>query len=201
MAPNFSEPPENTMSRGQVLIVMAVTALLLLLVTRLWMLLGSVSLFPTRWSVQALIWGIGFAVIISLMSAVVYRVWPQYRNSADYYVQLVVSPLEPLDIVWLGLLPGLSEELLFRGVMLPEFGQNWEGIIISSLCFGGLHLSGWKQWPYVLWASIVGGILGFSAVWSGNLLVPIVAHCLTNMISGGIWKYQNRIQQPSQNNP
>jgi hypothetical protein len=97
--------------------------------------------------------------------------------------------------MWLGLLPGLSEELLFRGVMLPAFGRNWEGIIISSICFGALHLSGWQQWPYMIWAIMIGGVLGFSAVWSGNLLVPIVAHILTNIISAAIWKYRNTSPQ------
>jgi uncharacterized protein len=191
MSSNFPEAPES-MSRGQVLIVIAVTALILMIVTRVWMHFGNVRLFPVRLSWQAGIWGVGFAIAISGASYLLYRLWPQYRISADYYVNLVVAPLEPLDVIWLGLLPGLSEELLFRGVMLPEFGRNWEGIIISSLCFGALHLSGWKQWPYMLWACVIGVVFGYSAVWSGNLLVPIVAHCLTNMISGAIWKYRHR---------
>jgi uncharacterized protein len=194
MMPNAPESPEfdQPMTRGQVLIVMAVTAVVLWLVTRVWMHLGAVTLFPISWSGMALGAGVGVALLISGLSALVYRFWPQYRQSADYYVRLVVYPLALPDLLWLGLLPGLSEELLFRGVMLPEFGRDWQGVLLSSLCFGALHLSGWKQWPYVLWATVVGGILGFSAIWSGNLLVPIVAHSLTNMISGAIWKYQHR---------
>ncbi len=184
-------PDEPEMSRGQILIVMAVTALILLIVTRTWMYFGPVVLFPCRFSLSAIGWGVGFAIVIAIASALVYQVWPQYRASADYYVQLVVKPLLWPDLIWLGLLPGLSEELLFRGVMLPAFGRNWEGIAISSLCFGALHLSGWKQWPYLVWATVVGGVLGFSAVWSGNLLVPIVAHSLTNVISAAIWQYRH----------
>jgi uncharacterized protein len=103
---------------------------------------------------------------------------------------MVVKPLILPDLIWLGLLPGLSEELLFRGVMLPAFGGDWEAIVISSLCFGALHLSGWQQWPYLVWATVIGGLLAWSAVWSGNLLVPIVAHSLTNIMSGLIWKYR-----------
>ncbi len=183
-------PDEPEMSRGQILIVMAVTALILLIVTRVWMYFGPITLFPCHLSLSAIGWGVGFAIVIAIASALVYKVWPQYRASADYYVQLVVKPLLWPDLIWLGLLPGLSEELLFRGVMLPAFGRNWEGIAISSLCFGALHLSGWKQWPYLVWATVVGGVLGFSAVWSGNLLVPIVAHSLTNIISAALWQYR-----------
>jgi membrane protease YdiL (CAAX protease family) len=170
---------------------MALTAIVLLLVTRLWMHFGRVSLFPVSWSWQALALGTGLALIISCCSAIVYRLWPNYRHSADYYLDLVIKPLFLPDLVWLGLLPGLSEELLFRGVMLPELGANWEGIVISSLCFGALHLSGWKQWAYVVWATLVGGALGYSMVWSGNLFVPIVAHVLTNLISASLWKYRD----------
>jgi uncharacterized protein len=185
-SPPPSEMPDLT--REQVLIVMAITALVLFVIARLWMHLGHVSLFPHRWHPLAVLWGIGFAIAISTASAIVYAIWPQYRQSADHYVNMIVAPLAPWDIIWLGLLPGLSEELLFRGVMLPEFGLNREGVIISSLCFGALHMSSWRQWPYIFWATIVGGVLGFSAIWSGNLFVPIVAHSLTNIISGLVWQ-------------
>jgi uncharacterized protein len=188
-----AEPPEfPELSRSQILIVMAVTALILMLLARLGLYLGNVTLLPLRFTWQSWGWGLGFALMISVASALLYEFWPQYRSSADHYVQMVVKPLHWLDLFWLGLLPGVSEELLFRGVMLPAFGRNWEGVIISSLCFGALHLSGWKQWPYMLWATIVGGILGYSAVWSGNLLVPVVAHILTNIVSGSVWKYRQR---------
>jgi hypothetical protein len=40
----------------------------------------------------------------------------------------------------------------------------------------------------VVWASIVGLLLGFSALATGNLLVPIVAHVATNLISSYLWK-------------
>ena len=89
----------------------------------------------------------------------------------------------------MGLLPGLSEELLFRGVMLPAIGMNMGGIVLSSLCFGVLHLSGLQQWPYVVWATLVGFLLGLSALETGNLLVPILAHIVTNLISSLAWKY------------
>lgn len=183
-------PEEMQLNRGQILIVIAVTAVILLIIARLWMYFGQVTLFRFQFTSDILLWGSAFALGISMASALIYELWPQYRDAADYYVKMVVQPLVGFDIVWLGLLPGLSEELLFRGVMLPAFGANWEAVVISSICFGALHLSGWRQWPYVIWASIVGGILGFSALWTGNLLVPIVAHILTNIISAFIWKYR-----------
>jgi len=60
------------------------------------------------------------------------------------------------------------------------------------LVFGVLHLSGSQQWPYVVWATIVGVLLGVSAVGTGNLLVPIVAHVATNWLSSFFWKLGHR---------
>lgn len=189
MAEQLPETPEvEPLSRTQVLIAMGVTAIVLLLVSKLWIQFGSVVLLPLRWSGKAVLLGLGLGLGITLASSTVYYLWKEYRQSADYYLELVLKPLVIPDLLWLGLLPGLSEELLFRGVMLPAFGLNLEGLIFSSLCFGVLHLSTPKQWPYVVWATVVGMLLGVSAVLTGNLLVPIVAHISTNLISSALWK-------------
>ncbi|PSB24604.1 CPBP family intramembrane metalloprotease [Stenomitos frigidus ULC18] len=193
MAEQRPDHPEvESLSRTQVLIAMGVTAVVLLLVAKLWVQFGTVILLPLQWSAIAVLQGLGLGVVITLASAVVYRVWPAYRQSADYYLALVLKPLVLPDLIWLGLLPGLSEELLFRGVMLPAFGLTFEGVIISSLCFGVLHLSSPRQWSYVVWATTIGVLLGYSALLTGNLLVPIVAHITTNLVSSTIWKWSNR---------
>ena len=168
---------------------MGVTAIVLLLAAKLWMHLGAIALLPMQWSGMAVLMGLGLGVFITLASSMIYRIWPAYRQSADYYLQLVLKPLIVPDLIWLGLLPGMSEELLFRGVMLPALGLNAEGLILSSLCFGVLHLSSPKQWAYVAWASVIGALLGASVLLTGNLLVPIVAHIATNLISSSLWKW------------
>lgn len=186
------QPEVEALSRTQVLIAMGVTAVVLLLAAKLWVQFGTVVLLPLKWSSIAILQGFGLGIVITLASAVVYRIWAAYRQSADYYLALVLKPLVLPDLIWLGLLPGLSEELLFRGVMLPAFGLTFEGVIISSLCFGVMHLSSPRQWSYVVWAAMVGVLLGYSALLTGNLLVPIVAHIVTNLISSTVWKWSDR---------
>ena len=186
------QPEVEALSRTQVLIAMGVTAGVLLLVAKLWIQFGTVILLPLRWSPIAILQGVGLGLGITSASAVVYRTWADYRQSADHYLALVLKPLVLPDLVWLGLLPGLSEELLFRGVMLPAFGLTVEGVLISSLCFGVLHLSSPKQWSYVVWATAIGVVLGYSALLTGNLLVPIVGHITTNWISSTVWKWSDR---------
>ncbi len=182
----------SPLSRRQILVAMAVTAVVLLIIAKLWMRFYQIPMLPVSLAIDNLLLGVALGLGISISSGIVYRLWGKYRQSADLYLELVLKPLTFLDLIWLGLLPGMSEELLFRGVMLPAFGLNILGLSISSICFGVLHLSGKNQWPYVVWATIIGFVLGFSALATGNLLVPIVAHIITNLISGSLWKLDNR---------
>lgn len=182
------DPSIQPLSRIQILGLMGVTAVIFLVIAKLWLRLSSVSLLNVSWDAVAMLIGVGLGLTITTASFVVYRLWPAYRRSSDFYLEFVLKPLLLLDIIWVGLLPGLSEELLFRGVMLPAIGLNITGVVLTSLCFGILHLSGSQQWPYVIWATIVGVALGFSAIITHNLLVPIVAHTFTNLISSYLWK-------------
>lgn len=194
---NSDNPEIEPLTRTQILVIMGVTALVLLIVAKLWQKLGSVPLLSLQITTNALLIGLGMALAITAASSLLYRLWSAYRRSADFYLELVLKPLAWSDLIWLGLLPGLSEELLFRGVMLPALGLDTTAVVISSLLFGVLHLSGSQQWSYVVWATVVGLALGFSAVLTGNLLVPIVAHIITNLISSCLWKLGNSVGFPS----
>lgn len=187
-----TDPEIESLTRTQILIAMGVTAVVLLVIAKLSLHFGSFSVMPVRPTLEASLLGVGIGLGITGASSVIYRLWPGYQRSADYYLELVLKPLLWPDLIWLGLLPGLSEELLFRGVMLPAVGLNWVGLLGSSFCFGILHLSGPQQWPYAAWATTVGLLLGYSALETGNLLVPIVAHITTNLISSCLWKLDTK---------
>jgi uncharacterized protein len=185
---NSNNPDIEPLTRTQILIVMGITAVILLAIAKIWQKLGAIAIIPLQVKIPDLLLGIGMAFGITIASSIIYRLWPAYRRSADFYLELVLKPLLWPDLIWLGLLPGLSEELLFRGVMLPALGLDWTALIISSILFGVLHMSGSQQWPYVVWATVVGFGLGYSALTTGNLLIPIVAHIVTNFVSSCIWK-------------
>jgi len=183
-------PPRlESLSRTQVLVAMGVTSVLLLLAAKLWLHFQPQVLLPITLTLEGSLVGVGLGLAITLLSAVIYRFWPAYRKSADSYLSMVLQPLHWVDLPWLGLLPGLSEELLFRGVMLPAIGLTAQGVVLSAASFGILHLSSWRQWPYVIWATLIGLVLGLSVVITHNLLVPVVAHITTNLISSLLWKW------------
>jgi membrane protease YdiL (CAAX protease family) len=167
---------------------MGVTAVILLLIAQVWRKLGSINLIPLNFTPEAVLLGSVIAVSIVITSMILAQVWLDYRRSAEQYLELIITPLVIPDLIWVGILPGLSEELLFRGIMIPAFGYDLFAVIVSSILFGILHLSDVQNWHYVVWAVVIGFILGYSAYLTGNLLVPIVAHSLTNFFSSLMWK-------------
>lgn len=176
------------LTRVQVLVAMGVTAVVLLLIAKTWLYFEPAKLLPLSFSWLDAGMGVALGLGFTLASAALYEAWEQYRHSADAYLTIVLTPLKWPDLIWLGLLPGLSEELLFRGVMLPAIGLNSLGILVSGASFGVLHLSSLQQWPYVLWATVIGWSLALMAVDTGNLLVPVLAHVVTNVASSIVWK-------------
>ncbi|MFQ4140419.1 CPBP family intramembrane glutamic endopeptidase [Nodosilinea sp. PGN35] len=186
------DPQLEPLTRMQVLAAMGVTAVVLLLISKAWLHFDPAELMPMRLAWADGLLGLGLGLAITLASGMVYRLWPAYRNSADTYLTMVLQPLQWPDLIWLGLLPGLSEELLFRGVMLPAIGMNSLGIAVSAASFGVLHLSSLQQWTYVVWATAIGLVLAIAAVLTGNLLVPIVAHTVTNLASSVVWKLRQQ---------
>lgn len=186
--PENNQPNSESFTRTQILSFMGITALILLTIAQLWQKLGKINIIPVKFSLQDFLTGVFIAGGIFIASFTLTKLWPEYRLSAEKYLNLIISPLVISDLIWVALLPGLSEELLFRGVMLPAFGYDWLALTISSIFFGILHWSEVSSWHYVLWAIIIGFLLGYSAYFTGNLLVPIVAHSLTNFISSFLWK-------------
>ena len=184
----------NISSRERTLVFIAISAVILMAIAKIWQVWGEVTLLPVVWKVSDIGLGVAVAVGIVALSSSLYKTWTLYRESVDSYVELMVEPLSWWDLVWLGLLPGLSEELLFRGVMLSAFGQDMTAVVFSSLVFGVLHLRGWQYWPYAVLVTLVSFILGYSALATQNLLVPIVIHILVNFFSSVFWKYNKSLQ-------
>ena len=189
--PELDQSETEALSRAELLVALAAKAIILLLIARMWQFFEPVRL-PVILSWQAASIGVLIGLGISAGSALIYRIWPAYRHSADVYLTFVLTPLFVSDCLWIGLLPGMSEELLFRGVMLPAFGLNTTGLLFSSLCFGIMHMSKPHQWPYAMWASGVGLIFGLSVLSTGNLLIPITAHIVTNFVSSLFWQILRR---------
>jgi membrane protease YdiL (CAAX protease family) len=82
------------------------------------------------------------------------------------------------DLFMLAAIAGISEELLFRGVIQPWIEASWgitAALIGSNVIFGLVH----AVTPlYAVLATLVGIYLGLSLDYGGerNLLIPIIIH-------------------------
>ncbi|MEI6132875.1 MAG: CPBP family intramembrane glutamic endopeptidase [Bacillota bacterium] len=82
------------------------------------------------------------------------------------------------DLLILASIAGVSEELLFRGVIQPWIENSWgaaTGLIASNILFGLVH----AVTPlYAVLAMLVGIYLSLSLTYGGetNVLVPIIIH-------------------------
>ena len=85
-----------------------------------------------------------------------------------------------LNLLMIGILPAVGEELLFRSVLQPMIGKTLKnmhlGIIISAILFSMMHLQFYGFIPRVA----LGMLLGYFYLWSGSILVPMLMHLVNN---------------------
>lgn len=91
------------------------------------------------------------------------------------------SPLRLLlMLAIMGFGAGVTEELFFRGLMMPIisrfFGSIWLGIVLSGLFFGMMHSSVYDFLPI----SIIGMLFGYIYYKTNNLWVTIFIHSFYN---------------------
>jgi membrane protease YdiL (CAAX protease family) len=93
----------------------------------------------------------------------------------------------PLDflllLLLLGVVPGVCEEILFRGFVQAGLRQTFESgrtaIVVGALVFAGFHLNPWR-FDVLL---IIGLYLGYLVQRTGSLVPSMVAHALINILS------------------
>ncbi len=89
------------------------------------------------------------------------------------------------DLLILASIAGVSEELLFRGVLQPWLENSWNitaGLIASNLIFALVH----AVTPlYALLAMLIGLYLGLSLDYGGerNLLIPMIIHAMYDFVA------------------
>jgi membrane protease YdiL (CAAX protease family) len=85
--------------------------------------------------------------------------------------------------VVISIIPAISEELIFRGVIQKLFidlAKNKHfGIILTATLFSAMHMDVAGFIPRFA----LGAMLGYLYVWSGSIYLPIVAHFANNLLA------------------
>lgn len=87
------------------------------------------------------------------------------------------------NILIMAIIPAICEELFFRGVLqtycIQLFRNKHIAILITAIIFSIIHFQFYGFIPRVL----LGIYLGYLMIWSGSLLLPIIAHFMHNFLS------------------
>ena len=164
---------------GMFLAAVGIQGAVLLLALGAGPLLGAPPLDGLRLSWEAA--AAGLAAALPPAAAVILAVRgevPWARRLAatveDLLKPLLVNP--PARLALVAALAGVGEEALFRGVLqtaVADAAGPGAGLLAASLLFGGAHF---LSRAYAVLATLFGLFLGALYLWSGNLLVPVVAH-------------------------
>lgn len=127
-------------------------------------------------------WLVGMAVLI--VAALAMALFGAYSIRG---VNSGVNWLAPLLV--LGLLPGITEEIMFRGVLfrIIEDGLGtWAALVVSAMFFGLVHLGNPNAtlWSSVAIAIEAGFLLGMAYAWTRSLWFVMGLHAAWNFTQG-----------------
>ncbi|GAB3231208.1 hypothetical protein GCM10027346_17460 [Hymenobacter seoulensis] len=96
------------------------------------------------------------------------------------YLTRFSSPLRfVVAVLVIAVVPAVSEELFFRGVIqrnLVQWTSRHVGIWLAAALFSAIHFQFFGFVPRF----VLGLVLGYLYEWSGNILVPMAAHFAQN---------------------
>ena len=112
-----------------------------------------------------------------------WRPFVDLKNQVRAMVRELFPRARIIELAIIAILAGVSEELLFRGVLQTLVGR-WTspliGLVIASLIFGAMHA---VSRLYFVLATVIGAYLGWLFVEFDDLTVPIVAHGLYDFVA------------------
>lgn len=99
-----------------------------------------------------------------------------------------------ISILVIAVLPGVGEELLFRGLIQNKLyagiGNIHWAIWITGFIFGAIH----GQFFGIVPRMFLGVLFGYLYYWSGNLIIPMTAHFINNAFTVTmLYLYRNEV--------
>ncbi|HWP48276.1 MAG TPA: type II CAAX endopeptidase family protein [Candidatus Limnocylindrales bacterium] len=106
---------------------------------------------------------------------------PEYAR----FLEEFLLNFKGLSLIWgvllLAVLPGICEEMLFRGFILSGFLKGFHretAVILTGILFGIIHLDIYRFIP----TSLLGILFGYLVLKTGSILTAMLAHTTNNSI-------------------
>ena len=131
----------------------------------------------------AILAAVPIIIIVSIITQLINIIYP----IPESYLKAMENLLTMSDggllrtIIIIAVLPGICEEILFRGFIINGFKKRGflSSIVITALLFGIIHLELFKLIPVI----IIGIWLGYLVLRTNSLFVPIIAHIINNTLA------------------
>jgi membrane protease YdiL (CAAX protease family) len=146
---------------------------------------------PLLW-ISIIIFMIGFVIVSSELDNLVNYIFPMPEMFRNIFETLMAKQAFAFAIIVMGIIPGVMEELFFRGLILDGLARNYsqrKAIIISALLFGIIHLNPWQFYG----GFIVGIISALVCIKTNSILLSIYIHFFNNTIYTIAVRYRNFI--------
>ena len=133
---------------------------------------------------RRLLVGVGVGAAVGLLSVLAWR-WAvhalEWARRLRREFREVLGALLPGEVLLLAGASSLGEEMFFRGALLPALPG---GLWLSSLLFALPHIGpGARFLPWTASALVMGLLFGAMFQLTGDLVAPITAHFLINLLN------------------
>ncbi len=122
--------------------------------------------------------GLGVGAVLVGVWALIAR-WVAAGRELEREFGWILGEQRIWEIVYLALLTGVAEELLFRGAL-----HQFIGPFLTTALFAVVH---WPvNWSFRLWpllALLAGAVMAAERIWTGSLIAPAVTHAVVNGIN------------------
>jgi len=121
--------------------------------------------------------GVGVGVLLGLVEYSILRPKP-IEVGSNVFSNLLYLVVTMIVFV------GLTEELLFRGLLqsyMVDLMPKWQAVHLTSLIFGLFHI-GWLNPMEVVFAYSAGTVFGYLFIKASGLTAPVVAHGFGNIV-------------------
>jgi hypothetical protein len=177
----------DSQSPGFLRLALTGEAGLLLLAWGLGRWLGISPLQQIHPDLDGVLWGLAATVplLLGLAWMLAARSGPVHRLVSFVVDQLgaLVAARSPAELALLAAVAGISEEVLFRGVVQVALARvlgEPGALLVASVLFGLVHFA---TRAYAVLAGVMGLYLGALFLFQGTLLAPIITHALYDFIA------------------
>jgi membrane protease YdiL (CAAX protease family) len=150
------------------------------------------NLVSLNYLIAIIVFMFGYVILSSELYNVLYYFLPMPLFLEDTFESIMVEQLFIFSIILIVIVPTITEEMLFRGLIISGFKENYSGkktIIVSALLFGLIHLNPWQ----FVSAFIIGLFSAWLCLRTKSILLCLYIHFFNNLLGLMAMKFSDII--------